>query len=101
MVIPTQTEARGFWKNMANWFGTSFGATVGHRVGAAVGDGAVHHGSEMIPEWLKKPLLIAGVVGIAAYIIYANQEESSDQQNTNKTRSARSWHVKKNIHKKR
>ena len=77
LMAPSAIHARGFVDNFLGWFSTGAGASAGIEVGRAAGKGVAHHVGEMIPDNLKKPLIVVGLVGLVAYLIYANREESN------------------------
>jgi len=95
LIVPTGAHAAGFLDNVTNWFGASFGATVGYKVG----EGVAHHAGEMIPQNFRKPLAIAVIVGIVGLIIYANYEKSSNK-NKRKNQRAQSCANQGCSHKK-
>lgn len=76
LIAPSVIQANDFVDNFLGWFSTTAGASAGMEVGKAAGKGIAHHTGEMIPNNLKKPLIIAAAVGLVVYLIYANREET-------------------------
>lgn len=87
LMAPTAMQANGFFDNFLGWFSTAAGASAGAEVGRAAGRGVSHHVGEMIPNNLKKPLIVIGAIGLVAYLMYRSRDESAHHHHPRKIRA--------------
>ncbi len=94
LMAPSTMLAGEFLNTIANWFGASFGATLGHRAANSVASEV----NDMLPRRARQMLIVAAAVGVVGYLIYEYKKDS-DTNTSRKNQRARSCGKKGCSHK--